>query len=126
MHRAQYPIPSTGESALREIPKNFVDDGCSNSPDGWFGFEFQWACRIHDYRYCTRCHDPGTMTYGMKLFADNELKRNIRYSLPWRWRWVRYVYHAGVWFGGNFSAWDSCGPDAGEVCRHGMSQPDWM
>lgn len=28
-----------------DVPDDFVCDGCSMSPDGWF----YWACRIHDF-----------------------------------------------------------------------------
>jgi hypothetical protein len=30
----------------------FRDDGCSNSPDVWCGFDLRWCCRIHDWGYC--------------------------------------------------------------------------
>ena len=28
--------------------------------------------------------------------------------------------------GGNFGAFDTCGPEAPECCRHGMKMPGWM
>lgn len=111
---------------LAGIPVGFVDDGCSNAPDSLFGFDFKWACRIHDWDYCTRCHPPGSMTYQEKGRKDNRLKRFIQVSLPVRWRWIRYVYYTAVWWVGHFGAWDTCGPEAGELCRHNISKPEWM
>lgn len=127
MRRAQRPIPKEASALLRgSVPASFKDDGCTNSPDSIFGFDFKWACRIHDWRYCTRCHDPGSMTYETKLRADMELKRHFKSSLPLRWRWIRYVYYAGVLAGGGFNAFDSCGPEEGETCRHDVTSPQWM
>ena len=133
--RAQKPIPADARAVLARIPDHFVDDGCSNSPDSWFGFNFRWACRIHDWRYCTRCHAPGTMTYNAKLVAEDEIKDNIKASLPLRWRWVRFVYYGAVFTLGGFGAFDTCGRrpagasdgqlEAG-LCRHGMPMPEWM
>ena len=124
--RLQRPIPKEAKRTLAEIPEHFRDDGCSSSPDDLFGFDFRWACRIHDWRYCTRCHPAGSMTWQRKNDADGELKENIRTSLPWRWRWVRFLYHRAVFIGGNFGAYDTCGPEAAECCRHGMAMPGWM
>ena len=124
--RAQRPIPTEAAKWLREIPSEFSDDGCTNSPDSVFGFKFRWACRIHNWRYCSRCHPPGTMHYESKLKADAELARYIGSSLPFRWRWVRRIYLRGVHVGGGFDAWNSCGPEDGDTCRHGIAMPDWM
>jgi len=125
--RAQLPIPADAKKTLdNEIPVRFKDDGCSNSLDSLFGFVFKWACRIHDWMYCTRSHPAGTMTWGYKVLADNLLKRYMRASLPLRWRWVRYGYKSAVFLFGGFGSFDSCGPKAGKLCRHNMPQPPWM
>ena len=124
--RSQRPLPQMALEILKKIPTEFHDDGCSNSPDEVFGFEFRWACRIHDWRYCTRCHLPGTMHYASKQRADRELRQFIRASLPWRWRWVSRIYWRGVQAGGGFDAWNSCGPEDGQRCRHNVAMPSWM
>lgn len=127
MSREQLPYPDRALHILEhEIPDDFTDDGCSNSPDSLWGFSFRDACRIHDWRYCTRCHLPGSMTQSARHKADRELAQNIRARLPKRWRWVRYLYYFMVWKEGGTSAFDSCGPDAGGQCRHGQPMPSWM
>ena len=88
--KAQRPRPAEAAALLAEIPDSFIDDGCSNSPDSIWGFRFRWACRIHDWRYCSRAHAAGTMHYANKMVADDELYDFIGSSLPWRWRWVRW------------------------------------
>lgn len=114
-------------AVLAGIPAGFVDDGCSNSPDAWFRFDFRWACRIHDWRYCSRCHPAREMTQAGRTRADQELGMNIRAALPWRWRWVASIYQFEVWRWGGMAAWDSCGPEAGNRCRHGMPErPEWL
>ena len=116
----QLAAPVSAVLTLAGIPRGFMDDGCSNSPDEWFQFNFRWACRIHDWRYCTRCHPADEMTQTHRHAADKELAANIRASLPWRWGWLRYVYLFGVWRYGGVNAWNSCGPEVGTMCRHGM------
>ena len=124
--RAQRPRPTRAVELLADISVDFVDDGCSNSPDTIWGFKFRWACRIHDWRYCSRSHLAGTMHYANKQVADRELRDFVGESLPWRWRWVRYFYLRGVQVGGGFDAWNSCGPEDGEFCRHNIALPLWM
>jgi len=109
-----------------DIPETFVDDGCSNSPDGLCGTDFRWACRIHDWRYCTRCHPFGTMCWKHRLKTDRELRRNLAVALPWWNQWIRFAYWFAVRRFGSFHAYDTCGPEAGERCRHNMEQPGWM
>lgn len=124
--RAQRPLPAMARYYLRLIPSRFKDDGCSNSLDSWFGFDFRWACRIHDWFYCTRCHLVGTMTSRKRQRADLLLRRFLRASVPWRWGWLKWIYWLGVHYGGGIKAFDSCGPEAGELCRHNMPMPAWM
>lgn len=124
--RAQRPVPEKAKGVLNQIPKTFKDDGCSNSPDDLWGFDFGWACRIHDWRYCTRCHPAGSRDYEHRQRADRELRENLRTSLPWRWRWVSWIYWRGVQAGGGFDAWNSCGPEDGDRCRHNRKMPRWM
>ena len=126
MHRAQRPIPAEAQAILDTIPAEFVDDGCSNSPDGWFGFDLRFACRIHDWRYCGRCHRAEFMDQARRHRADAELERNIQSVLPWRWRWVGWFYLRAVHVAGGIEAWDSCGLEEGELCRHRMPLPPWM
>ena len=136
MKRRQLPMPAEARAALARVPQHFTDDGCSNSPDSWFGFDFRWACRLHDHAYCTRANPAGSMTWGAKVVADEMLKQRIRSALPLRWRWVRYIYKAAVFWGGGYGSWDSCGDEppngASELqrrnglCRHAMPRPEWM
>jgi hypothetical protein len=124
--RVQRPIPVEAQRLLDEIPDYFIDDGCSNSPDTIWGFDLRPFCKIHDWRYCGRSHPAGTMHYANKLVADDELAENIGSALPWRWRFVRILYLRGVQIGGGFDAWNSCGPEDGELCRHNVELPAWM
>jgi hypothetical protein len=60
-------------------------------------------------------------------FADEELRMHMRASLPWYTRvWVPLVYRVVVRLFGNFGAWDGCGPESGDLCRHNVSMPAWM
>ena len=132
--RPQRATPTGVGSILMRIPKAFTDDGCSNSPDEWFGFDFKWACRIHDARYCQRTPIDGASvapqgTPEHRHYADDWLRADIKSSLPWRWRWIGWVYWAGVRAAGGFKAYNSCYPlfPAGGTnhrCRHGMTRID--
>ena len=126
MHRAQRPIPADAQAILNAIPFRFIDDGATNAPDGICGFEFRWASRIHDWRYDTRSHPPIEMTQAHRHLADAELERNVRSALPWRYRWIGWVYFAAVDRFGGDEAWNSCGPEAGVLCRHNMPLPPWL
>jgi hypothetical protein len=133
--RAQHPIPDGAARVLAQIPDRFHDDGCSNSPDSWFGFDFSWACRIHDWRYCTRAQAlAGCETSPeAKAYADKRLREDIAASLPTRWGWVKYVYWRAVARLGDGS-YDSCQKEfAGGrslsqatrgVCRHELPWPE--
>ena len=131
----QLPKPAEAQQILRLIPADFRDDGCTSAPDAIFGFAFAWACLIHDFSGCTRCHAAGALTQERRLEGDNRLKRYIGASLPWRWRWVRFVYWAVLRIAGGARAWDSCGVvafDATEeqvaagLCRHDQPMPGWL
>ena len=120
MRRAQRPAPLWALDLLAEIPEGFISDGCTNAPDTIFGFDLSDGCVIHDWRYCTRCHPPGALTQAWRIMSDVEMRDYFRAVLPTRWRWVRWIYHAFVNVVGGFRAFDSCGPEAGLICRHGM------
>ncbi len=124
--RAQRPHTEATDALLAEISAEFIDDGCSNAPDELWGFRFRFACRRHDWRYCSRSHPPGAMHYADKVDADAELARLLREALPWRWRWIARLYERAVRIGGGFDAYNSCGPEDGETCRHGVALPRWM
>ncbi len=133
--RRQASIPPDAKTSLTKIEAEFRDDGCSNALDGILGFDFAWACRIHDWEYCTRTQPQGSMTYGKKVCADERLKRFIYSALPWWLDWAPPLYHFGVFLGGGFAAFDSCGPGpygANEeqrvagLCRHSLPMPGWM
>ena len=124
--RAQRPISPGVQALLDEIPDEFIDDGCSNSPDEIWGFSLRHACRRHDWRYCSRCHDAGSMHFSDKMESDREISMIIGDALPWRWRWIRRLYLRAVQVAGGFDAYNSCGPEDGETCRHGMPLPSWM
>jgi len=124
--RQQFPPPPWLCERLEKIPDEFKDDGCSNSRDSIFGFDFSEACRDHDHRYCTRCWTAGAMTQTHRHDADMDLRKGIRAMLPWRYRWAGWWYRLGVHWGGGISAFDSCGPTKGDICRHGMPKPEWM
>lgn len=122
-------IPDTAVNILRSMPRDFNTDGCSNAPDrlwyfGWW--DFKWACEIHDWRYCSRCHDAGIMSVNYKDFADKELNWNLIAFLPWLLRGAGWIYRFMTWKYGGYSAFDSCGPEAGQFCRHNMPMPRWM
>lgn len=133
--RRQLPIPDGAVAALAQVPARFHDDGCSNSPDSWFGFDFSWACRLHDWRYCTRAQILAgqPMSPERKDYADRRLREDIDASLPGRWSWVRFVYWRAVARLGDGS-YNTCSKDfAGGrsgsqasrgVCRHNLAWPE--
>lgn len=111
---------------LAKIPREFGDDGCSNAPDSIFWRSIKWCCRIHDWRYCSRCHSPVAMTRRGRAYADKELGWNVRSALPFTTRWAGWFYYRATARFGGMEAWNSCGPGAGLLCRHGMEVPEWM
>ena len=111
---------------MPRVPANFIDDGCSNSPDSLCGTNFRWACRIHDWRYCTRAQPEGTMNKQSRKAADKELRKNLAIALPWYWQPIRWVYYRAVRRFGSLHSYNTCGPSAGNSCRHGLTPPGWM
>lgn len=117
-------VPPEAVTLMKRIPDHFIDDGCSNAPDRILGTSIRWACRIHDWRYCTRAHPRGTLTQSWRIMADQELRDFIRQALPWWKAWIARAYYGAVnWFGG-YRAFDSCGPAVGGTCRHGLTWED--
>ena len=135
--RSQRPIPEEATAILAEIDRTtpgFSDDGLSLFPDRWFGFDFKWAGRIHDWEYCSRAHPAGAMGVRAKKRADRRIGRLVRAALPWRWKVLGTVVRLGVWRGG-YGSYNSCGPVpygatdeqlVGGLCRHAILRPDWM
>ena len=111
----------------RETP-DFEDDGLSGGFPDWMysRWELSIAGRVHDWHYCTRCHTAGSMTDKAKRFADKALRKHARELLPWFLNLAPIVLYIGVYVGGGFGSWDSCGPEEGTRCRHNIKQPQWM
>jgi len=112
-------------SILQKIPRRFVTDGCSSAPDSILGRDLRWCCKIHDWRGCTRAHRPGSLTQGACNFAAKELGWNVRSALRLGTRWIGWLYYR-VTYRFTEVYWDSCGPEAGERCRHNLPMPGWM
>ncbi len=116
-------LPALAGSILADIPLEFVDDGCSASPDALFGYDLRWACRIHDWWWCTRAHHLGALNEDWKAAGDHILGLLVRSALPFGLRWVGMVYLRAVRkYAGSYN---SCGHDA-EWCRHSLRRPHWM
>jgi hypothetical protein len=124
--RKKRQVARAAYHALNDIPDRFIDDGCSYSPDSIFHNEIGWACRIHDYRYCSRSMGPRDMEPHLRLAADKELRANIALSVPKWLGWIRWLYYRAVRHFGSQTSWDSCGYDAGVRCRHNLLRPRWM
>lgn len=116
-------LPALAGALLADIPLEFVDDGCSASPDALFGYDLRWACQIHDWWWCTRAHPLGSLTEDWKAAGDHILGVLVRSALPYGLRWIGTLYLRAVRkYAG---AYNSCGHD-GEKCRHGLARPPWM
>lgn len=105
---------------------DFRDDGLSFFPDWVYRrWNLSRAGRVHDWHYCTRCHPMGSMTRKAKRFGDRGLRQHAREVLP-RCVWLapNILYH-GVRVGGR-RAWNSCGFDVGERCRHNIKRQPWQ
>ena len=111
---------------IAQLWPGFVDDGLSWFPDWIYArWDLHLAGRVHDWLFCTRCHRPGSMTRGAEKHANRVLRKLARDLLPWWIRATPFILYYGVKFGAH-SAWDSCGPDVGERCRHDIARPVWM
>lgn len=110
---------------MSSVPEGFYSDGCSSAPDSIFGNDLSWACRIHDWEYCTRSHPAGSRTAPRRKTADKQLGTDVRGSLPFGLRWIGFVYWRAV-ARIAYNKWDSCGWDAGQLCRHDIPRPGWM
>lgn len=114
------------------IPPNFINDGCSSVAKvferffHWLGYDIEKHCDQHDADYCTRLNPPGSMTYAKKIMDDRRLRDGMKSDLPWYWDWSAGLFYRGLLIGGSWGSWDSCGPAAGKVCRHGQPMPEWM
>ena len=133
---------------IRQMWPDFQDDGLSCFPDWIYKYILRLnitpAGRVRDWHYCTRCHPIGTMNQKARLFADRALRQHAKELLRWERpsgnRFVRFlraarsriprlaprVLYRGVRLGGGGSAWNSCGPEQGDRCRHNIKQPVWM
>jgi hypothetical protein len=124
--RDPIPFPLWVKHLVDQVPEGFIDDGCSKAPDRWLGFDLRHACRLHDWAGCTRCHPSGALTLAAMVQANTMLELVIAAALPARWQWIKFFYYAAVKRFNGDVAWDSCGPESGATCRHGMSAPAWM
>ncbi len=106
----------------------FKDDGLSFFPDWIYSRWGLWrAGRVHDWHYCSRCHPMDSMDKRARRFADRALRQHARELLPWWLNLAPLILYRGVRFGGAlFHAWNSCGYDVGERCRHNIKRPVWQ
>ncbi len=113
-------IPHEAQRLLRQVPTAFISDGCSRSPDRWFGFDFRWCCLLHDWGYCSRAHRFGLMGPSHKHAVDLLLSEHMHAALPLRWRWLGHIYRRAVhWFA--WGSYDTCHGVKGR-CRHGLAR----
>jgi hypothetical protein len=112
-------------------PEGFVSDKCSSLGKllertlRWLGYEIEPWCVEHDVAGCTRCHAEGALELaGAKVAAAWVLRERIRTTLPWWLHWTAGQVFVAVATAGGY--WNTCGPEAGDLCRHGMRQPAWM
>lgn len=124
--RVQRPRPQWVRARLAKIPREFLDDGCSRSPDMILGYDLRHACRLHDFAGCTRCHAPGSLTLEAMRIANRELEDVIDSALPDASWLTQRIYGLFVRRFNGDVAWDSCGTEAGDLCRHNMPRPEWM
>lgn len=126
--------PPEARLVLAQIPREFIDDGCSNSLDGTFRVSWRWICRIHDWRGCSRAHPAGFLTLDKMQEGNAELWYWMG-LLPWYLPGVRWIYYGVLARLNGDVAWNSCGVQprgatldqlAAGLCRHGLPMPDWM
>ena len=116
-------IPQEAHSILlARIPRDFLwDDTKANHTI--LGWSFGWATLIHQWRYCTRCHEYDILGPKAKKWADLELRLNIKKYLPWYLRWVGWIFLLKYYRAGGFKRFNSCWPEEGTLCRHNMLWP---
>ncbi|MFI7676682.1 phospholipase [Actinophytocola sp. NPDC049390] len=81
---------------------DWSSDGCSNSPDNPFGFNFVRACYRHDFGY-RNYKRQGRFTESTRLTLDNKFKSDLYTICNGNWACNRTadVYYAAVrQFGG--------------------------
>ena len=115
---------------IAQLWPGFVDDGLSWFPDWIYKYILRHnltpAGRVHDWHYCSRCYKRNGMTPERRLFVDRALRKHARRILHGHFHIAPLVLYAGVRAFGWMRAWDSCGPDVGERCRHDIARPVWM
>jgi len=112
---------------LDTIPEGFKGDGMSGFPDSILGWSLFESSKIHDFRYCGRCHPKTEMTKAKLRDADCELADNVDYQMPTGLNWlVSRIVYGGVRIGG-WVSYDTCGEqpvgvslsqNAAGLCRH--------
>ena len=126
MTRRRLGILQELQRELERIPVGFVDDGCSVAPDWLFGKPLRPACRVHDWKYCTRAWPSGELDQEHRARADRFLGRSVRALLPLGLGWIGWFFARAVHVFGGDAAFDSCGPEVGTRCRHHLLRPRWM
>ena len=118
-------ISTTAYNILAFIPRGFRPTFVEPT---YMGLDFSWAHLIHEWRYCSRCHDEKVMNHKTKAFADEELKWNLQTYLPLHLRLVGFLYRLYLRRQGAYDGFDTCfqRPLDLSPCRHGMDAPAWM
>jgi len=125
----QRPIPPRQLDRLQHIADHFpdfLDDGCTSAPDKLLGYDFKWACRLHDFAYCSHAHAPGTMNLLRKAMADAQLFYNVQASLPGlvALRVAAVYFQAVMELGGD--SYGSCTAGPNGRCRHNLRYSAWL
>lgn len=108
------------------IPPDFVSDGCSGAPDLFLGYDLTPACRAHDAGYCQRLWPAGACDQEWRTAVDHQLGIEVRAALPLGLRWIGWLYWRAVHVFGGETSFASCGPLAGDLCRHNVARREWM
>jgi hypothetical protein len=125
--RAVHKLLRKANRLLNFIPERFVDSTSLTSPDSAMKNSLGWMTRIYDWRLCTRAHVKGDMPMTVKPHYQ-ELKLHFRLRAPWYkylnrivyWKLRRWVLPERE------KAYNMCGLQAGDRCRHNMPIPLWM
>lgn len=111
---------------LAGIPVHFRSDCCSGGRDTLWGHDLKPFCRAHDAAYCQRLWPAGSLDQDWRSAADRQLGIEIRAELPYVLDWIGWLYWRAVHRFGGDNAFASCGPLAGDRCRHNIERPDWQ